>query len=89
VVGFISSVIYVYLSSFLLGNVLFRDEVFWHRIVFGFSFFIVLLALGGSVALALYVLTDKIIVLLLFAITSLYNLSYVNLLYHVLRMCYK
>ena len=71
VVGFISSVIYVYLSSFLLGNVLFRDEVFWHRIVFGFSFFIVLLGLGGSVALGLYVLTDKIIVLLLFAITSL------------------
>lgn len=71
VVGFISSVIYVYLSSLLLGNALFGSETFWHRTLFGFFLFILLVAIGGSAALAIYLLTEKIIILLLFAITSL------------------
>jgi len=71
VVGFISSVIYVYLSSLLLGNALFGSEAFWHRILFGFSLFILLVAIGGSAALAIYLLTEKIIILILLAITSL------------------
>jgi len=70
-VGFVSSIIYVYISSVLCGNIFFKDEVYWHRIMFGFFIFIVFLSLAGAVILALYQLTTIFILLILFGITFL------------------
>lgn len=71
IVGFVSSIIYVYVSSVLCGNIFFRDEVFWHKIMFGFFVFIVALSFAGAVTLALYRLTTVLILLVLFIITFL------------------
>jgi len=70
-VGFVSSIIYVYISSVLCGNIFFKDEVFWHKIMFGFFIFIVALSFAGAVILALYRLTTIFILLILFGITFL------------------
>jgi hypothetical protein len=70
-VGFVSSIIYVYISSVLCGNIFFKDEVSWHRILFGFFVFIVFLSFAGAVILALYRLTTTLILLILFGITFL------------------
>ena len=67
--GFVVSVIYAYISSVLCGNIFFKDEVSWHRVMLGFSVFITLLAAGGSVALIFYRLPTYVIVLLLLSIS--------------------
>jgi len=70
IVGFVSSMIYVYMSSVLCGNVFFKDEGFWHKILLGFSVFILLLSLVASVTLGVYKLTTFLTLLVLFAIMS-------------------
>jgi len=59
------------MSSVLCGNVFFKDEGFWHKILLGFCVFIVLLTLASSLVLGLHRLTPMLVVLVLFAITSL------------------
>jgi len=82
VIGILSSIIYVYISSVLCGNI-FKDEVSWEKLVFGFSVFIIILSLGGAVALLLYVLTPNIIIILLSAITA--SLIVLNVKKHDVR----
>ena len=70
IVGFVASMIYVYMSSVLCGNIFFKNEVFWHKILLGFSVFILLLSLVASVVLGVYKLTSFMTLLVLFAIMS-------------------
>ncbi len=67
--GFIISVIYTYMSSVLCGNIFFKEEGSWRKIMFGFSVFITLLSAGGSVALVFYQLSTRAVVLLLLSIS--------------------
>lgn len=71
IVGFISSVIYIYISSTLCGNFFFGDDGPMSRILSGFSVFVTFLAVGGTIALIFYKLSTMIIVLLLSSITFL------------------
>lgn len=68
IVGFVSSIIYVYISSVLCGALFFRNESRMGRIIAGFGSFIIMVSLGGTIALILYRLSNLVIVLLLLAI---------------------
>jgi len=65
IIGFVTSIIFVYISSILCGNFFFEEETFWHKVVSGFAVFVCLLALGGSLALMFYELSSKVVVILL------------------------
>jgi len=71
IVGFIASVIYIYISSALCGNFFFRTDGFWSRILSGFSVFLTFIAVGGTVALIFYKLSTMVLVLLLSSISLL------------------
>lgn len=71
IVGFISSAIYIYISSVLCGNFFFGNDSYWSRILSGFSVWVTFLAVGGTIALIFYKLSSMVTVLLLSSIASL------------------
>lgn len=68
--GFIASVIYIYISSILCGNIFFAEEKSWTKILLGFSGFITLVSVAGAGALAFHRLSLNRVILLLVSITS-------------------
>lgn len=70
IIGFITSIIYLYISSVLCGNIFFKNEISLHKTILGLSVLIVLLSFVGSIALAFYQLTSDIVIVLLLSITS-------------------
>lgn len=70
IVGFLSSIIYVYMISALCGNIFFEEEKRWNRVLFGLAVFVTLLAIAGTIALVFYQLSTEVIVFILFSMSS-------------------
>lgn len=71
IVGFVSSIIYLYISSVLSGNIFWREEFSWRKMLFGFSVVIVLLSLGGASALMLRGLSSNMVGVVLVCVASI------------------